>query len=413
MIDPSPAETTVTPRVLPLLVVLSALAALAGDWPAWRGPDGTGVSAETGLPTRWSATKNVRWRVPLEGAGVSAPVVSGGRLFLTSSDGRQNDRLHLLCYRCADGELLWHSRFFGSAVSEGQFAPGGMAVPTPAADGERVHALFGTGDLVCVDFEGRPVWVRSLAQEYGSFRNRWGMAASPLLVGGLLVVQVDHWGESYLLGVDAATGANRWRTRRNASVNWTSPVAARVGGQTQIIAAGTHTLEGYDAADGRRLWSVEGLQMQCIPSPVVQGERVYAVSGRDHYTMAVRLDGRSGAEVLWRVRSGGAYVPSPVCVGEFYYYVEDNGWGNCLRAATGERVWRERLSGKYSASPVAADGKMYFSNDAGVVTVVRAGPEFKVLAKNDVGEALVASPALSGGRLFLRGDKHLWCIEEK
>src|SRR5207248_5969573 len=134
--------------------------------------------------------------------------------------------------------LLWHTRLFGSAVSEGLFAPGGMAVPTPATDGRRVYALFGTGDLACLDVEGKPVWLRSLAQEYGPFRNRWGMAASPLLVDGTLVVQVDHWGGSYLLAVEAATGATRWRTLRDASVNWTSPVVASVKGHTQVIAAG-------------------------------------------------------------------------------------------------------------------------------------------------------------------------------
>lgn len=274
-------------RVVLLLIVLSPPALHAGAWPAWRGPDGSGVSAETGLPTRWSATKNVRWKAPLHGAGVSTPIVSGERVFLTSSDGRRNDQLHLACYHREDGRLLWHARFFGSAVSEGQFAPGGMAVPTPATDGRRVYALFGTGDLVCVDLDGKPVWMRSLAQEYGPFRNRWGMASSPLLVGGLLVVQVDHWGKSYLLGVDAATGANRWKTTRDASVNWTSPAAVRVQGKSQIIAAGTYVLKGYDAETGHALWSVQGLQMQCIPSPVVQGERVYAISGRDFYTLAV------------------------------------------------------------------------------------------------------------------------------
>ncbi len=182
------------------------------------------------------------------------------------------------------------------------------------------------------------------------------MASSPLLVGGLLVLQVDHWGKSYLLGVDAATGANRWKTARDASVNWTSPAVARVHGKEQIVAAGTYALKGYDAETGRELWSVQGLQMQCIPSPVVQADRVYAISGRDFYTLAVRLDGGKGdltnSHVLWKVRSGAAYVPSPVCVGEHFYYVEDNGWGNCLNAATGERVSRRahgrqilRLSG--------------------------------------------------------------------
>jgi outer membrane protein assembly factor BamB len=404
-----------TALLLGISLLLARLAP-AGDWPGWRGPAGNGVTEEKDLPVRWSAT-NVLWKVPLTGAGVSTPVVQGGRVFLTSSDGRRNDRLHLSCHDAATGAELWHTLFFGSAVSEGQFAPGGMAVPTPAADGRHVYALFGTGDLVCADRDGKPVWLRSLAQEYGTFRNRWGMGSSPLLVDGLLVVQVDHWGESYLLGVDAATGANRWRTKRDAAVNWTSPAVARVRGRTEVLAAGTHTLKGYDAATGAELWTVHGMQTQCIPSPVVQGERVYAVSGREHFTLCVRLDGAAGdlttTHVDWKARSGGTFVPSPVCLGDHYYYVEDTGWANCLRTDTGERVWRQRMNGKFTASLVAADGKVYFTSEAGVVTVVRAGPKFEVLGRNDVGEGLMASPAVAGGRLFLRGDKHLSCIGTK
>jgi outer membrane protein assembly factor BamB len=391
--------------------------AFAGEWPGWRGPAGDGVSPEKDLPERWSTTENVRWQVPLFGAGVSTPAVWGERIFLTASDGRLNDRLHVLCYHRADGRLLWHRKFFGSSVPEGQFPPGGMAVPSPTTDGQRVYALFGTGDLVCLDLDGKPVWMRSLAQEHGPFRNRWGMAASPLLLGARLIVQVDHWGQSYLLAVDAATGADRWRTERDAAVNWTSPVAATVNGKVQVIAVGTYRVKGYDAEKGNELWTVTGMHQQCIPTPVVQGDLLLAVSGRDFYTLAVRLDGGLGdltkTHVAWKARSRGANIPSPVCQGGRYYFVEDNGWGNCLETATGKPVWRERLGGTYRASPVAGDGKIYFTSLEGVVTVVKAGPEFEVLARNEVGEALTASPAISGGQIFLRGEKHLFCIGGK
>jgi outer membrane protein assembly factor BamB len=401
-----------------MLAALSATPALAENWPGWRGPTNDGVSTERNLPARWSATENVLWRAPLLGTGVSTPVVWGDRIFVTCSDGRSNDRLHLLCLNRDDGKERWHARFFGTALSDGQFAPGGMAVPTPATDGQRVYALFGTGDLVCVDFDGKPLWVRSLAQEYGGFRNRWGMAASPILVGDLLVVQVDHWGQSYLLGVDAVTGANRWKTNRDASVNWASPLAVKVDGKTQIVASGTYAVKGYSAQTGEELWTVQGMQMQCIPSPVASGDRLFAVSGRDHFTLAIRLDGARGdltkTHIAWKAKSGAAYVPSPVVHDGLYYFVEDTGWGSCLRADSGAKVWRERLGGnKYSASPLVADGKVYFASEDGTVTVIRAGAKFAVLARNDLGEPIVASPAVSGGRLFVRGDKHLYCIGEK
>src|SRR4051794_35504218 len=201
------------------LVTLSS----ADDWPAWRGKTQDGLSADKKPPVTWSATENVRWKAAVPGAGVSAPVVAGDRVFVTSSSGRSNEHLHLLCFGRDDGKQLWERKFFGSSTPEGHFAPGGMAVPTPAADGKHVYALYGTGDLVCADRDGKPVWIRSLAQEYGTFRNRWGMASSPLLHDGTLFVQVDEWGKSYLLAVEAATGRNRWRVTRDAAVNWTSP----------------------------------------------------------------------------------------------------------------------------------------------------------------------------------------------
>jgi outer membrane protein assembly factor BamB len=406
-------------RCVPMLLVPLLLpgSVLAENWPAWRGPNHNGISAERELPTRWSATRNVRWKAELPGIGVSAPIVWGERVFVTACDGRLGDRLHLLCFHRDNGKVLWHARFFGSAVSDGQFAPGGMAVPTPATDGRRVFALFGTGDLICVDTDGRPIWVRSLAQEYGPFRNRWGMAASPILTGDLLVVQVDHPTESYLLGVEAATGVNRWRTKREVTVNWSSPLPVPAGKKTQIVAAGNFALRGYAAETGEELWSLQGLQMQYIPTPVLSGDRLFLTGGSDSTALAVWFDSAARGDltkthVVWKARCG-ASIPSPLVLDGFCYCVEDSTFGMCLKADSGEIVWRERLGGtKYSASPVAGDGKVYFASESGRVTVVRAGPKFEVLARNDVGELVNASPALSQGCLFLRGDRHLYCIRE-
>jgi outer membrane protein assembly factor BamB len=403
-------------RAAPTIGLLAGALALA-DWPAWRGPGHDGVSEEKNLPVTWSAKENVRWKAAIPGAGVSAPVVTGDRVLLTSSSGRDGETLHLFCLGAGDGKMRWQRRFFGSEVSEGQYAPGGMAVPTPATDGKRVFALFGTGDLVCLDLDGRPLWIRSLAREYGAFRNRWGMASSPLLLGDLLVVQVDHHGGSYLLGVEAGTGRNRWRTPRDAAVNWTSPVAVRLGEKTFIVAAGTHTLKGYDLATGREQWSLSGLEMQCIPTPVVRGDRLWLAGGADFTSLCVALradgQGKAAARALWQVKTKGVGIPSPLLLGDHFYYAEDAGWACCLDASTGKQLWRRRLNTKVHASPVAGDGKVYFAGMNGVVTVLRAGAEFAVLARNDVGESIVASPAISGGRLFLRGEKHLFCVGER
>src|SRR5262245_58429289 len=262
------------PRCATLMVLfVCASTAHADNWPQWRGAGHHGISAEKNLPLEWSKTKNIRWKVELRGAGVSQPIVWNERIIITASDGRLNDQLHVYCYHRDDGRLLWHTRLFGTAPTD-LYAPGGMAVPTPATDGKLVYALFGTGDLATLDMDGKPVWIRSLAQEYGPFRNRWGMGTSPILANNTLYVQVDHWSQSYLLAVDPKTGGNCWKADRPGSVNWTSPLAVKVKGKPEIVAFGTNFARGYDAEKGTELWRVDGMHFQCIPSPVVLDDLV-------------------------------------------------------------------------------------------------------------------------------------------
>jgi outer membrane protein assembly factor BamB len=402
-------------RMALALFLLLPLAAAADHWPGWRGPTADGISREKALPVRWSAAQGVRWKVAVRGAGVSCPAVWGERVFLTASEGRKNDRLHVYCHHRKDGRLLWHTRLFGSAPTD-LYPPGGMAVPTPAADGKRLYALFGTGDLACLDFDGKPVWIRCLAEEYGPFRNRWGMGASPVLVGDLLVVQVDHWSQSYLLGLDAKTGATRWKTDRDTTVNWTSPLPVKTKRGVQLVTVGTYRAAGYDAKTGAELWTVKGFHQQCIPSPVAEGDLVFAASGEG--TLAVRLDGRTGdlteTNVAWRNRRVKAAIPSPLVYRGHLYFAGPNGVVTCLAAATGKQVWKERLGEQeYHASPVAGAGKVYFAGKEGIVRVVEAGPKFRLLAENDLGEPVIASPALSDGEIFIRGQKHLFCVDGK
>jgi outer membrane protein assembly factor BamB len=397
-------------RLVALLTLCLAVGPTRADnWPGWRGPTGDGVSSEKGLPVHWSKDSNIRWKVKLEGAGVSCPIIWGERVFLTASTGRRNDQLHVWCYQRQEGRLLWHTRLFGTFPTD-LFPPGGMAVPTPATDGKHVYALFGTGDLACLDFAGRPVWLRSLAEEYGPFRNRWGMGSSPVLVGDLLVVQVDHWSQSYLLGIDARSGANRWKTNRDTAVNWSTPLPVRVGGRTQLVTAGTEKARGYDAATGRELWSVGGLHLQCIPTPAASGDLVFLTSGVS--TLAVRLQGDT-AKAAWVNKRAAAFLPSPVAYGGLLYVPADHDFVTCLDMADGKKLWKERLSGPYHASPVAGDGKVYFPNSAGRVRVIHAGRTFQLLADNDLGEPIIASPAIAQGNIFLRGERHLFCIGKK
>ncbi|MGE3804375.1 MAG: PQQ-binding-like beta-propeller repeat protein [Gemmataceae bacterium] len=401
----------------PISLACLALLLVAANWPGWRGPGGTGISPEQSLPVKWSDTENVRWKVKLEGAGVGTPVVWGDRVFLTASDGRLDDQLHIYCFSADEGKQLWHTRLFGSGRPEWYFPAGGMAIPTPVSDGKLLYALFGSGDLVCVDLDGQPVWVRSLAEEYGVFRNRWGMAASPLLVDDALIVQVDESGKSYLLAVAAKTGKTIWKTARDTGVNWTSPAVAEVKGKKQILCSGTYRVEGYDLATGKELWRVDGLRQQCVPTPVVAGDLAYVASGPKGTTFAIRLDGATGnltdSHIVWKSVRGTPGIPTPIRYGAYLFQIDDAGFGTCLDGGTGKEIWRERIGGRYQASVIAGAGKLYYTSLDGVVTVARANPKFEVLAKNRMGESIVATPAIADGRIYIRGKDHLYCIEEK
>jgi outer membrane protein assembly factor BamB len=402
----------ITRYALPIgLCLLLPLVSAGENWPGWRGPGNLGISREADLPLTWSRAKNVRWKVAVPGAGVSAPVVWDERIFLTASDGRRNDCLHVLCYHRDDGRLLWHTRLFGSAPTD-LFAPGGMAVPTAATDGRGVYVLFGTGDLAALDCAGKPLWIRSLAEEYGPFRNRWGMGASPVLADGTLYLQVDHWSQSYLLAVDPATGANRWKIDRPTAVNWTSPLILKRKDRSEIVTIGTQFIRSYDAATGKELWRVAGAKDQCIPSPVAQDDMLIASSGEN--TMAIRLDGALGdltqSHVMWKNKKVAPFMPSPLLYDGYLYVPADRDFVTCLEARSGKQVWKERVGEQFYASPVSGAGRVYFTTKEGTVKVVRAGPTFEMLAENEMGESLVASPAISGGQIFVRGEKHLFCI---
>jgi outer membrane protein assembly factor BamB len=389
-------------------VLLFATTARADNWPSWRGPTGIGITGETQLPVKWSRSENVRWKVALRGAGVSTPIIWGDQIFLTGSEGRLNDQLHVYCYQRKDGQLLWHKRLFGTSPTD-LYGPGGMAVPSPVTDGKHLYVLFGTGDLFCLDFAGKPIWIRSLAQEYGPFRNRWGMASSPILVDDSLVILVDHWSQSYLLAVDKKTGVNRWKADRDANVNWSSPLAVKIKDRIELVVVGTRKVIGYDATSGNQRWVVDGQHEQCIPSPVNIGDTIFVASGEG--TLAIRPNGALGdiskSHVVWRNKKGNPFIPSPLAYRGQLYISADRGVVTCLDAATGTQLWKERMGEQYHASPVAGDGK------EGVVRVIEAGPRFSLLEENDIGEMLVASPAISNGQIFLRGEKHLFCIGGK
>ena len=393
---------------------LASAAVWAGDWPGWRGPRGDGVSeSEPVAPLRWSASDGVRWKVPLPGKGVGQPVIFGGRIFLTASDGPRHDQLHFFCLDRRDGRELWHRIFWGTAPTLYHDTKSSMATPTPVTDGEHVWAFFGTGDLFCLDLDGRLAWCRSLAQEYEPFQNRFAMGSSPVLAGDVLALQCDHWGQSYLIGIDKRTGKNIWKTDRAEHVSWSSPLVLDVDGRKELIVSATFQVKGYDAATGLQRWSAAGMTRECIPTAVSAGGLIFAVSGMKGETLAIRAGGKgdvTDTHVVWRNHRSAPFVPSAIVYDGLYYLVDDHGIAASFDAATGRLVWQQRLGGSFSASPIAAAQKIFFIDEDGTTTVLAAGREFNVLSKNPLGEPVFASPAISRGELFIRTDRHLFCI---
>jgi outer membrane protein assembly factor BamB len=410
-------------RIGAAVVVAGSAGARGEDWPHWRGPARNGVSAEKGLPLRWSAAENIAWKLPLPDRSGATPIVSGSRIFLNVAEG---DALSLWALDRATGAVAWTRPLGGGNT---RMRKQNMSSPSPVTDGRTVYVMTGTGILKAFDFGGRELWSRDIQKDHGLFGLNWGYASSPLLVGDALFVQVLHGMKtddpSYVLRLDTATGKTRWRVERPTDAirespdSYTTPALVERGAQREIVVTGGDYVTGHDLATGRELWRAGGLNpdrdanYRIVASPVVVGDLVLAPT-RVKPLLAIRAGGRGDVSVTHRVWSfdSGPDVPTPVTDGTRVYIVTDNGIAWCLDLRTGRALYGpERLKpGTYSASPVLADGRIYVTSEDGLTSVLEAGPSFKVLAENAVDEYTLSSPAISGGQIFLRTDKHLYAI---
>jgi len=405
--------------IVALLLVAGALGSIARseNWPGWRGPARTGVTGDKGVPTAWSATENVLWKVPIPGTGTGNPVVWDDRVFLTASDGHDQGELHIFCLDRDTGRTRWHRRVWGTAPT--LFYPkSGMAGPSPVTDGKYLWAAFGTGDVFCFDLDGGLVWQRALSDEYGVFENRFGASSSPLLFEGMLIHQCDHYGQSYVIALDKMTGANRWKADRpDVWLSWSSPQLVPTGDRFELVLSGSEKLDGYDPRTGKWLWTVRGLARECVPTPVMAEGLLISVSGPNGAHFGVRPGGIGDvteSRVAWRNDRGTSFVPSGITLRERYYVADDKGIATCFESATGKLLWRKRLGGRFTASPVAAADKLFFTNESGS-TVVLDGTQsdYSELSRNEIGEDVYASAAISQGRLFLRSATSLICVGTK
>jgi outer membrane protein assembly factor BamB len=384
----------------------SASPARAGDWPRFRGPNGSAVSEDPNVPVEFGPDKNLRWKVELPARGVSSPVVARGRVYVTGSTGYRERRLHVLCYDQLTGKKLWE-RQLASTGNTACHPKTSMAGPTPACDGENVYALFATGDLAGFDCEGNLLWYRSLVGDYPDISNQVGMAASPVLAGDVLLLPMENAGESFAAGLDKKTGKNLWKKKRLRDINWVTPVVVKDNDRLAGIYQTRKDVTAYDVKTGEVLWRFEGDKLSSVQCPVL-GEGLVFVSGGPHRALKP-VPGEASPEEVWNsLQLGGGY-PSIFYHGGRVYGMTRVGVG-CLDAGTGKPVWQMRLSGKFSASPILVGGKLYTTSEEGIITVIAAGKTPRILARNHVGETLLATPAVSNGALFVRGYTTLYCF---
>lgn len=415
---------------LPLaaLFLASLLATPAGaeNWPRFRGPTGQGVSAERGLPLKWGNGENLLWKAEVPGQGWSSPVVWGDRLFLTSTT-ENGASCHVLCFDANSGKLLWDKEVFKQEPKRKE-EQNSHATPTPVTDGKHVYAFFSGGGAAALDFEGKVAWTNT---EH-SFYSKHGMGASPLLSGDVLVMPFDGsspgddptlgwkkpWDGAFILGLDAATGQVRWKAKRGASrVAHVTPQLTEVGGKPLLVSGAGDVIQGFDPATGDLLWTVQSQGEGVVPSVVVGEGLAFTSSGFEASTVrTVRLAADAKGDVTrthvaWEHKRAVPCIPSFVYADGLLFSVKENGIALCMDAKTGEIVWQDRLDGTYSASPVLAEGRLYCLSETGETTVIAAGREFKELARNalDAGRCQ-ASPAVSNGKIYVRGTKGLFCV---
>jgi outer membrane protein assembly factor BamB len=394
------------------LSTLDSPPACPGDiWPAFRGL-GNSLTAARDLPLDWSDDKNIAWSVELPGYGQSSPVVWRGLVFVTTMQGPRKETPTVLCFDLASGEKRWQRDFASSQEIEATNMVT-RSSPTPVVDGERVVAFFESGDLLALGQAGNVLWQRSLVEEYGNFTGLHGVGSSLAQSGETVFVLVNHEGPSYLLAVDKSTGANRWKVDYAGRVAWSSPVVCRRNGEDVVVVSAAGIVEAYDVATGERLWNVDGLTGNTVPSATAVGDWVFV--GSADVASNVAIDLASGEpQIAWRSEQPSCNFMSPLYQDGFVYMVNRSGVAFCAEASTGKVRWKHRLADTCWASPLGAGERVYFfSKDGSMVVAKAGGDEFEQLAENTLtiqgGSRLYGIAAIDGA-LVLRTGTRLVCV---
>jgi len=402
-------------KLITAVATLAGVAVLAGaDWRAFRGTDNTGIAANAKVPLRFSdkpgEENNVAWKIGLPGRGPSSPIVVGGKVVLTCSNGSHEDRLHVICFDTKDGRKLWHRQFWATGRTFCHSTTANAA-PTPTSDGQLVFAFFSSNDLVCIDLDGNFQWYRGLAYDHPKTGNDVGMASSPVVVGDTVVVQIENQGNSFAAGIDKRTGQTRWRQKREPAANWSSPVVLRGAGPGKNDAVLLQSSSGVTALhpkSGKKLWTYEA-SCAGIPSSVAADDLV-VVPADGLTVLRVPAEGKP-VELAWRSRRLRPGTASPLIHAGRVYAVSGGGILACADARDGTELWKIRLTGPVWSTPILIEDYLYVISGSGLVQVVRPGTDQgEIVAKGDLGATIQATPAVADGAYYVRSDQHLWKI---
>ncbi len=400
----------------------SVFDSIAHDWPEFRGPTGQGHSPAKDVPLRWSATENVAWKIPIPGSGWSSPVLVGGRLYLTTAktkEGVKGLELCVLCLDARDGKELWQTTVFTPEDGAGLHRKNGYASPTPVVQEGRLYVHFGHLGTACLDLAGKVEW-RQDSIKYPSVHGNGG---SPVIAGDHLIFSCDGFTNPVVVALNRHTGEVKWKTPRpNEAVpkkfSFSTPLLITNAGRAELISPGAGGTYAYDPATGQALWRVStGNGFSVVPRPVFAHGLLFVNTDYDFPKLfAIRPGGEgdvTATHLAWQTGRGAPSTPSALVAGSELYFVSDAGVATCADAKTGQVHWNERLGGGFSASPVFADCRVYFQNEEGVGYVLKAGPAFELLAKNELGERTLASYAVDDGTLFIRSAEHLFRIGKR
>ena len=454
---PPAVKSGLTLRIVCVLLIAGATtAAIAADrpspnWPSFRGSHAAGVADGQNLPDEWNGEKltNIKWKTPIPGLAHSSPIVWGDRIFLTTaissrdkatfrkglygdgdaSDDRSSHQWKVYCLDKKTGKIVWEQIAYEGTPLEKRHIKSTYASSTPATDGRFVVAFFGSQGLYVYDLKGRLVWKKSLgrinAGAYDLPDYEWGTASSPIIYKDLVIVQCDQQKGSFITALDIKSGNTVWKTEREELPSWGTPTIYTGKRRTELVTNAPNFIRGYDPENGKELWRLGGSSKITAPTPIYQGDLIVVASGRrpEAPIFVIRggangditlKDGQtSNSNVVWSKQKVGSYMPTPLIYQGYLYVLRNQGILSCYDLATGDEKYTERIPHQgsgFSGSPVASDGKIYLPSEDGDVFVVKAGPKFELLKTNPIGEPLMATPAISDGMIFVRGQYDVFAI---